>query len=80
MWVVLATAILAFIETGTARRGFVAGFRKAINTYNTSSEAKRRVDILQIGFACCGLKGYSDWFKVAWYNTKYLDVYELGRI
>lgn len=80
LWVVLATAILAFKETGTMHKNFVSGFREAMVAYNTTETAKERVDVLQIAYQCCGLKNYRDWFHVAWYNTKYVDVFEVGKV
>jgi len=42
--------------------------------YRTNSDVKEKIDRIQMKHHCCGAKRYSEWFRVAWVDTAFVDV------
>lgn len=55
------------------------GLRDAIKFYKDTDIPgrcflKKTVDMLQIGFQCCGNNGFRDWFEIQWVSARYLNM------
>ncbi|XP_064647010.1 photoreceptor outer segment membrane glycoprotein 2-like [Lineus longissimus] len=70
---VFASSLLTFAQIAHIHSSFGIGIGEAMRKYKYEDELKQQVDGLQMGYSCCGMKSYDDWFKVSWIHDKYLS-------
>lgn len=49
------------------------GIRDAMDNYALDSTIKRKMDLMQIMFQCCGSKKYTEWYEIRWFDGNFID-------
>lgn len=70
---VFVSAIMCFIQISMLESSFDKGISSAMRSYKTDRAKKRELDVLQIGYRCCGVNAYTDWFHVSWIHEEYIS-------
>jgi len=48
--------------------------KESMSMYRTNGDVKEKIDKVQMHHHCCGAKRYSDWFRVSWVDTTYVNL------
>jgi len=62
------------IDETRCLKAFRVGMKESMSMYRTNGDVKEKIDKVQLHYRCCGAKRYSDWFRVSWVDTTYVDL------
>jgi len=48
--------------------------KEAMSMYRTNGDVKEKIDMIQMQYQCCGAQRYSEWFRVPWVDTTFVNV------
>ncbi|KFV46233.1 Photoreceptor outer segment membrane glycoprotein 2, partial [Tyto alba] len=76
---ILVGALMCYTMRSELEESLYLGLRDAIKFYKDTDIPgrcflKKTVDMLQIGFKCCGNNGFRDWFEIQWVSARYLNM------
>lgn len=76
---ILLGALMCYTMRNELEESLYLGLRDAIKFYKDTDIPgrcflKKTVDLLQIGFRCCGNNGFRDWFEIQWVSPRYLNM------
>jgi hypothetical protein len=69
---VFVGSVLCFTSIASLRESFNRGIVTSMKRYSTDISRKQTIDLLQMQYECCGLRGYTDWFQVDFVSKRYL--------
>ncbi|KAM9149390.1 photoreceptor outer segment membrane glycoprotein 2 [Pangshura tecta] len=76
---ILVGALMCYTMRNELEESLYLGLRDAIKFYKDTDIPgrcflKKTIDLLQIGFQCCGNNGFRDWFEIQWISVRYLNM------
>uniref|UniRef100_A0A452I7Q0 Peripherin 2 n=1 Tax=Gopherus agassizii TaxID=38772 RepID=A0A452I7Q0_9SAUR len=76
---ILVGALTCYTMRNELEESLYLGLRDAIKFYKDTDIPgrcflKKTIDLLQIGFQCCGNNGFRDWFEIQWISVRYLNM------
>ncbi|XP_019407902.1 PREDICTED: photoreceptor outer segment membrane glycoprotein 2 [Crocodylus porosus] len=76
---ILVGAVMCYTMRNELEESLYLGLRNAIKFYKDTDIPgrcflKKTIDLLQIGFQCCGNNGFRDWFEIQWVSVRYLNM------
>lgn len=67
--IILLVCIIILAHVYAANEHLHNGIIDAMKNYSTQSDIKQQIDMMQIGYQCCGSKKYDEWYDIQWYDT-----------
>ena len=55
-------------------KAYLTGMKEAMSMYRTNGDVKERIDTIQMQYHCCGAQRYSEWFRVSWVDTTFVNL------
>jgi len=55
-------------------KAFLIGMKESMNMYRTNGDVKETIDRIQMQNHCCAAEQYSEWFRVSWVDTTYVNL------
>lgn len=69
----LGSSIVALSHSHSKNERLHDSIRDAMDNYALDSTIKRKLDLLQVTFQCCGSKTYTEWYEIKWFDSNFID-------
>lgn len=69
----LIFSIVALAHSHSAHEQLHDSIRDSMDNYALDTKVKKKLDMMQITFQCCGSKTYTEWYEIRWFDANFID-------